>query len=336
MPDPSPSHGAVYAVALAHDLLAQGFSEHQVFEGTGLRPQVLQAEIPVASFASIAALFEHAADLTGNDLIGFQRGMQRDTRMSGLIAYVGSASPTLGDSIRNLARYRRVFSDAMEMDLAELDSKGIAEWFYAVPTSVPRRQHLEFAAAGFMGSIRQSTGRRITPRLVTFRHGRKNHVKELEKFFGCEVRFHAARNSFHFKISDLDLPLITADDQLYKVLVGYCQDVLARKARNAPDLVVQIERAIVDRLASGEATQESVANAVAMSPRTLSRRLTALDTSFFKILEDMRLSLATNYLRQSSLALSEISFLLGYSGLSAFNEAFKRWTGKTPGQYRKA
>jgi len=66
----------------------------------------------------------------------------------------------------------------------------------------------------------------------------------------------------------------------------------------------------------------------------LSRRLASEGTTFFKTLEELRQALARNYLRDSGLTLAEIAFLLGYSGLSSFNDAFKRWTGHTPGQYR--
>ena len=71
-----------------------------------------------------------------------------------------------------------------------------------------------------------------------------------------------------------------------------------------------------------------------MSPRTLSRKLGRAGTSYFTILEELRKALAIRYLRESRLPLSEIAFLLGYSGLNSFSEAFRRWTGQSPGQFR--
>lgn len=339
MPDmvqPTPMHGAVFVQTLARDLLAQGFSEQQVFSGTGVAADLLSQEKPFLPFDRIASFFEHASDLTGDDVLGFMRGAKREMRRTGLIFYVGTSSPTVRDFIRNVTRYRRVFSDAVEIDIDRLDSDGILRWYFAVPTQVRRRHYVEFGASGLLFAMRQATNRDFCPERVTFHHARKSNVDVFERFFGCPVQFGQAANAYHFKQSDLDLPLMTADNELYKVLVDLCDRVLQDKSRNLPPIVVEVERAIADRLSSGEVGQEMVARSLGMSARTLSRRLAEQNTTFFKTLEDLRSALAVSYLKDSDLSLAEISYLLGYSGLSSFNDAFKRWTGNTPGQYRTA
>jgi len=329
-----PKHGAVYAKKLADDLLDQGFSEHQVFYGSGMSRAALEPDKPVAEFHRIATFFEHAADLTGDDILGFVRGQKRDMRRSGLISYIGLASPTVMDFLQNMTRYRRVFSDAIDVNCDALESDGVLIWHFSVPAKIKRRQFVEFGASGLVHGIRQVANRRICPNLVTFGHARNANTDAFARYFGCEVRFKDTCNSLHFKADDLALPLITADDELYKVLRNCCEHALQIKSRNIPSLVIEVERAISDRLSKGEATQDDVARALGMSPRTLSRRLADEGTTFFRTLEELRQALAMNYLRDSGLALAEIAFLLGYSGLSSFNDAFKRWTGKTPGQYR--
>jgi AraC-like DNA-binding protein len=146
----------------------------------------------------------------------------------------------------------------------------------------------------------------------------------------------ANENAPRFRVTDLALPLQTADDELYAILKGCCEQALRVKSRNVPSLIVDVEREISSRLTRGEAKLVPMAQALGMSPRTLSRRLAKEDTTFFKSLERLRKSLARNYLRDSDLRLAEISFLLGYTSLSSFNEAFKKWTGQTPGQFRGA
>ncbi|MFV0513653.1 MAG: AraC family transcriptional regulator [Jhaorihella sp.] len=327
-------HGAVYAQVLAQELLQEGYSEHQVFHGSGIGPEILGQEKPVADFARVAAFFEHAAILTGNDLLGFQRGQQRDLRRSGLICYVGLASPTLHDFIVNFARYRRVFSDAIEADLEPLRREGRLPWYYNLPHSVDRRQHVEFAASGLIQAMRSNTGRRFCLERVTFRHTRSTRIAEFEQFFGCEVRFGTGENSFRFRAGDLNLPLMTADHELYSVLREFCEETLKRKARRGSTLIAEVERAITRRLAAGGATQDQVARDMGMSARTLSRRLAREDTTFFAVLDDLRKSLAKGYLRNSDLNLAETAYLLGYSGLGSFSGAFRRWTGQSPGQFR--
>lgn len=334
MPATLPKHGAVFAKKLAQDLLEKGFSEHQVFNGTGLSPEILRPDKPVVEFDRIASFYEHAAVLVDDDILGFVRGQKREMRRTGLISYVGVSSPTVLGFLKNISQYRRVFSDAVELDCETLETDGVAKWYFNVPVRIRRQQYVEFGASGLLHAIRQAANHRICPVLVTFRHTRNANIQEFERYFGCPVRFGENDNSYQFNRSDLALPLITADNELYKVLRNCCERALQIKSRNTAPLVVEVERAISDRLSRGEASQDDVASALGMSPRTLSRRLAAENTTFFKILEELRLALAKNYLRKSDLALAEIAFLLGYSGLSSFNDAFKRWTGETPGQYR--
>lgn len=336
MVQPTPLHGAVFVQTLARDLLAQGFDGHQIFGGSGITPDLLDQEKPFLPFDQIAAFFERASELTGDDLLGFVRGGKREMRRTGLISYVGLSSPTVKDFIRNVARYRRVFSDAVEINIDRLEQDGVLRWYFAVPTNVKRRQYVEFGASGLVFAMRQATNRNFCPELVTFHHSRKTNIEAFERFFGCPVKFGQNANAYHFKATDLELPLMTADNELYKVLTDLCERVLKDKSRNLPPIVVEVERAIADKLASGDASQEIVARTLGMSARTLSRRLAEQNTTFFKTLEELRTALAVNYLKDSNLSLAEISYLLGYSGLSSFNDAFKRWTGNTPGQYRDA
>ncbi len=329
-----PTHGAIYAKTLAQKLLDQGFTEQQIYRHDGLSKEMLEPEHPVVEFDRIAAFYENAAQLSNNDLLGFTCGQNRMTRRAGLIYFIGSSSPTVMDLLKNLERYRRVFSDAIEINCDRLQVDGTLTWHFRVPESVRRRQFVEFAAAGLMNFLYNAANRRIYPEHVTFCHARNENIAAFEKYFGCKVHFGGRENSIRFKASDLEWPLATADSELYKVLKNCCEHALEIKVRDTPTLVVEVERLISDRLSLGEATLEDVARALGMSPRTLSRRLSGDGTTFFKVLEELRKSLALNYLRDSSLVLAEIAFLLGYSGLSSFSDAFKRWTGKTPGVFR--
>ncbi|MBV1896033.1 MAG: AraC family transcriptional regulator [Rhodobacteraceae bacterium] len=334
MQESTPLHGSIYVKILAKTLRDQGYSEQQIFAGSGLKAMDFEAQRPTAPFGKVAAFFENAAKLTGNDILGLENGIKRDFHLSGLISYVGTASPTVLDALKNIACYRRVFSDAIEMNVDSLAKDGRLIWSFRVPTTVERRQHVEFSGIGLLVSMRLCTNREIRPDIVTFRHSRNTNLQAFARSFGCKVLFDQRENCIQFKPSDLELNLVTADNELYSVLTEYCDIVLQSKSRNTSDLLIDVERAIADRLTIGEATQHHVAKTLGMSARTLSRRLAKEGTTFFKTVENLRHSLAQRYLSNSDLVLAEIAYLLGYSGLSSFNDAFKRWTGKTPGQYR--
>lgn len=334
MQESTPLHGAIYAKILAEELRGRGYTEQQIFAGSGLSARSFKDRRPSAPFGKVAAFMENAAKLTNNDILGLEQGFKREFHLSGLISYVGGASPTVLDALKNIARYRQVFSDAIELNVDTLRQNGRLVWYFKVPSAIKRRQHVEFSAIGLLVSLRQGANRNICPEVVQFRHSRNSNLAAFTRSFGCEVLFNQRENCICFKISDLDLPLVTADNELYMVLTDYCEIVLQDKSRNTSDLLVQVERAIAERLTTGEATQDYIARTLGMSPRTLSRRLAKEETTFFRTLEGLRRSLAECYLANSDLVLAEIAFLLGYSGLSSFNDAFKRWTGKTPGEYR--
>jgi AraC-like DNA-binding protein len=73
-----------------------------------------------------------------------------------------------------------------------------------------------------------------------------------------------------------------------------------------------------------------------MSKRTLQRRLAGAGTSLAALSQEVRRFLALEYLADRSLSITEVSFLLGFSSLSAFDRAFKTWTGRTPAEYRRS
>ncbi|MDU9005084.1 AraC family transcriptional regulator [Sedimentitalea todarodis] len=334
MPEQRYRHGAIYAKSLAEHLLAEGYSQSQVFSGTAFAPELLSQEKPFAEFPDIADFFEHAAILSGNDVLGFERGMERDMRRSGLLSYVGLSSPTVRDFIKNFARYRRVFTDVVELDEAILDRESVLSWYFRVPAKVERRQLVEFGASGILSGLEKAADQKLRLRKVCFRHLRKTHTNLIEDYLGCPVEFGAPENAFFFEPSALDVPLATADHELYSVLRQYAEDVLERERRNTSALIVDVERAIAARLAAGEANQDRVARALGFSSRTLARRLAQEGTTFFRTLRDLREGLAISYLKNSDLGLGEIAYLMGYSNLSSFTDAFKGWVGVSPGRYR--
>ena len=91
---------------------------------------------------------------------------------------------------------------------------------------------------------------------------------------------------------------------------------------------------IVDELPSGLPSDELIAKAVSMSTRSLRRRLSAEGTTYSQLLDAVRRELAERYIADTSRSLGEISYLLGFSELSSFSRAFKRWTGHTPSAVR--
>jgi len=93
---------------------------------------------------------------------------------------------------------------------------------------------------------------------------------------------------------------------------------------------------MVDHLGETTLTPERVARALAVSRRTLSRRLVGEGTSFRNILDDVRREFACALLHDPSLSVGDVAFFLQYSEPAAFNRSFRRWTGQTPREFRQS
>jgi AraC-like DNA-binding protein len=127
----------------------------------------------------------------------------------------------------------------------------------------------------------------------------------------------------------LDLASSRRDTRLHRLLRGYADAALERlpAASSATGRVLQ---ALKDELQGGRPTLATIAKKVAMSPRTLNRRLAEEGLVFSSLRDSLRKELAESYLRHGSMTVAEVSYLLGFSQPSAFHRAFKRWTGSPP------
>jgi AraC-like DNA-binding protein len=96
----------------------------------------------------------------------------------------------------------------------------------------------------------------------------------------------------------------------------------------------EVASAISRELADGHAEIGRVAERLGLHPKALGRKLRAEGTTYSELLDQIRLHLARRFLEQGSVGVAEIAFRLGYSEKSAFNRAFKRWTGHAPESFR--
>lgn len=334
--DDYPLHGAVWAKQLVEDLKRRGFPVAKLLAKVGIHPRVLNSENAKIPMDKVVAVFEAAADITGDDSIGFHFAQSREPRDGGLMTYVGLSAPTVGDCLVNLSRYSRVFSDATEIDVSRLRDEGLLEWHWKLPSRIKRRQYIEWGATGLIHTLRTFTNRNLHPSSVRFKYPRNSNLLEYEKFFGCELRFGSTVNRIQFKLEDLQVPLLTADGRLHKILRDHCELVLKQSKALSDTLVNKVERLIADRLSKNDATLEIVATELGMSTRTFSRRLTDEGTTFKDVLDNFRRAIALEYLQHDVLSMGEIAYLLGYNEVSSLNHACKRWTGRTPSQIRNA
>jgi AraC-like DNA-binding protein len=301
----------------------------------GLSENDFEKRPPRISAAAQGKLLEYAAEATDDNALGLHLAQQTNPREAGLLFYVASAAQTLGDALSLYARYCRITNEAVRPKLTS-SPEGIRVQLHFV--GLPRhhaRQNIEFMTAASLKGLREMAGRDFRLPQVSFAHARNSDLREFERFFGCPVEFGASVDQLGFSNETLALPLVTEDRHLLETLRPICDEAAKERKTPTGTLRASVEDEVQKRLPHGKAKRQNVAKALGMSERTLSRKLTQERTSYDEIVEQLRRSLAVQYIRDRSISLSQIAWLLGYEGSTSFNHAFVRWTGRSPSASRR-
>jgi AraC-like DNA-binding protein len=185
-----------------------------------------------------------------------------------------------------------------------------------------------------LNTLRIMVGSQWTPQEVQFAHQAPGQIAEHHRVFGAPVSFGCETNAFIVEREFVEREIPAADPRLYRILKRYLESVLNEMPQE-DSLLASVRKSIAESMRDGDPKLARVSKKIAMSPRTLQRQLKECGVDFKKLTDDTRRRFATHYLKDRKNTLTEIAFLLGYSDVSAFNRAFKRWTGSTPLDYRR-
>jgi AraC-like DNA-binding protein len=301
----------------------------------GLRRSDLSDSEARLPYASVIRLIEGAATLTGDNSFGLRLGASRDTRERGLLGFLVLNSATLMDALVNLQRYSKVAAESEEVEIERLGAHVALRFRETDPSLRGLRHNSDYVAATVVRACRDLTRKHVSPLRAEFICAQPNSKVAHRDILGCPVKFQADWDALIFAQEAAHLPVIGADDELLKVLESACRRILGPKAAKQ-DMVQQVRELIVDRLPKGTANMEVVASTLAMSVKTLERRLAEHGRTFSELVDSLRCQTAKHYLEETDLRVSQIAYLAGYTEPAALVRAFKRWTGKTPLQYREA
>ena len=174
----------------------------------------------------------------------------------------------------------------------------------------------------------------MEPSRVRFIHRRTGNISEFAAFLRCNIEFGATIDEVVFPVPIADIPIVSADPYLNKLLIANCEETLSHRPMKRGQFRSAVENAIAPLLPHGNARVREIACRCGLSQRTFVRRLTSERLTFLEVLNNLRRDLASQYLAEHGLSISQIACLLGYQEVSAFTSAFKRWTGKTPREAR--
>jgi AraC-like DNA-binding protein len=316
----------------------------RVLKALRFDPSEVLAEIGVD-----ARLFEDADNLIPDELVGpmlrhcsartgcedFALRLGRHARLAslGLVGALAGSSPDVGAALRALSRFLSLNDGASIVSVSVEGPFSSLNYAIYEPGIEGTSQVYQMVSAVACNVLRDLCGPKWVPAEVQLPFRRPRDVSQFRDFFRAPLRFDSHRMALVFPSRWLDHPLRSANAELHAALSA---QAAAFEALASPDLPVQVRRVMRNLLLESKGSIEAVARKFSMHRRTLDRHLDASGVSFRRLADGVRSEVARQLLRDTQMSVGEIAASLHYGDASAFAHAFRRWSGRTPTQWRES
>ena len=292
-----------------------------------------EARVPLHTFHTI---WSFILNRSGDRDFGLHFGEASHTLLSRHLLFAMMMNcENVEQAIRKNFQYHNLIMDIIRPILKIRDSLVVLTWEMGHPELYPGRHLSESVLALFVSMLRLLTGDQFKLKEVRFTHPCPENTAEHERIFQASLKFNQKRNEIMLSRSCLDNPIIFANPRILEGVEQLVQKALHR-AYALNSWKEKVARILFKAILREEKTDiETIARHLAMTVRNLQLKLKEEGTSFRQLLDDVRRQIAVGYLQEGNDSICEIALLLGFADQSAFHHAFKRWTGKTPGEYRR-
>ena len=312
----------------------RGISNSQVLENTGLKAADVRADNFVMDLHQSQVLIQNMLDLTGNDALGLELGMEITPSDMGVVGQGMIAAPTLRQAIQLWMSYApHFYGPVISISISEEENL----WRIYVNDEMPRVICYQFCLEEYI-ALTVSLGEKLMGRPVIYgnldvEYPAPRHESKYRQLFNCAVNFDSPRNCITVIQPHLDDRIRTRDELLFPIYHHYCDR--QSKPRGDEDSYEYKVHSYLLRNLGGNPSCQKMAQEEGCSFTTLRRRLNDEGRHFRKLHNEFRQDIAEEYLKSTTLTAKEIAYFLGYKDTKPFLRAFKQWTGKTVGQYRQ-
>lgn len=331
---------AVHFARLATDHLARrGLAVPALLSRAGLGSTALDdpnGRIPFEAFDRICVV---GSELLKDPRLGLKIGQSVRAGHLGSHGFALASCSSVEELIRQHTRYSVLTLDAAHVTFERNGTELVRLWRSNLPggASLGVLQD-ELNAAVTVSLTRWLVSRDdLNPLWLSFRHAKPEDTRAYDALFRCPVRFEADETAIAIDARLASLPLPQANPQLRRVMGDLCAQLVERLGDSLePRWLSVARRAILDSFEHGAPEIDAIATAAGVSGDELRELLAQRGSSFRALVDELRHALALGYARDPSLSIVDVAYLLGFSEQSAFQRAFKRWTGQTPGEFRRA
>lgn len=279
------------------------------------------------------ALLKRATELRPGQPVGLQVGAEVQVKHAGVLGYLLLNSENVADALETYLLCERHFYDVNFAQLTRQESGWVLAW----PDQLGNDNAL-FVQVGLTALVtffRQRFPGGCDLLSVSLTGDKPDDIAPYELFFGCPVTFNSVYPGIIFDAVTIHRSSLGVLPKNFYAMRQQQETAFSSVAGVDDPFLERLQSVVLKSIPDGGATLPKVAAGMNRSPRTLQRRLSEYNLSYQTLLDGVREQLARRYLSRTSLLLSELPLLLGYSDQSAFNRAFKSWTGMTPGRFRQ-
>jgi len=287
-----------------------------------------EARLPIIKYHQ---LWEKAKSISNDPAIGLHVGQQSVAELMGIVGNILVHSDSLEQGIEQYVRLFSLVNNGIELTFDKQGTTSLIEFHHHKPEFYCI-QDMERTLALAVQRTRQYVNDEIRMEKIGVAHPAPSYAQEYEKLFGCPVEFDKEVCSITLASRFLPFSPTQKNPYVRSALQRYAEAINTRLfKRKIGDKVKDI---VLEMLPHGQADIDHVAQRLHMSRQTLYRKLKKENLVFQELVEEIRQEKALEIIKDKELSLSEIAFVLGFSELSAFSRAFKRWTGQSPKHYR--
>ena len=316
--------------------VSQGASEKQIFSDSGLSQSQLSdqdARIPMSKYQ---ALVYSVIEQTEDAALPLRFSVSTDLRNFSIVGLIVHASASVEDAFKQLARYSKLMVEVAVMESGvrfafESDKEGM--WLVdnrPNPNDFP--ELTEFTFGTFVGEFGREFPDEPFALDMQVTYPKPAHAEEYDKILSVSVNFNQKRNAIRINPAWLKVEFTGTNEYAFSLFIERA-DTLLTTLENDQSLQGKIEAYILPRLHRGDVTVDSVANAFAMSRKTLHRKLKEEGVTFLSIHDSLKRRMAIEYLTARKVSVNQVAYLVGFSEPSSFVRAFRRWTSTTPRQF---
>lgn len=307
-----------------------GIAQQEILDHAGVNSDVLNDQMGRVSLDDTIKIWRAAEVLSADPLFGMHMGMQLKPTHFQILAFTMLSSENLADALQKIMKYQRLISDGGHFSV---ETEGpLAKLVYLPAQDNFSHHQIDAVLVAAVSFTRWLLDRNVGLTKLSLSHNASQQAKAYQAFFQCEVAFQQSENALYFDAGLLLEPLPGHDSDLAQVHAQIADSQLQKL--NNPSLVSQVSSLLM-LPGNMMLSREEVAEELAMSGRSLQRKLQEEGVSFQNIQDQLRHREALVLLADEALTLGKIGEQLGFSESSTFYRAFKRWEGVTPGEYRQ-